>query len=57
MYDDMAGELYVRDCKSRNGTYINQTYAKMVPDRIMKVPFGTIMYLGGKGCWIRVVRR
>lgn len=56
MYDDMAVELYVRDCNSRNGTFINQTYARMTPNMIMKIPFGTIMYLGGNGCWIRVVR-
>ena len=57
MYDDMADELYVRDCKTMNGTFINQTYTRMVTDKIMKIPFGTIMYLGGKGCWIRVLRR
>ncbi len=57
MYDDMADELYVRDCNTRNGTFINQTYARMDTNKIMKIPFGTIMYLGGKGCWIRVLRR
>ena len=53
----LLDELYVRDCNTRNGTFINQTYARMDTNKIMKIPFGTIMYLGGKGCWIRVLRR
>ena len=56
MYDNMADELYVRDCNTRNGTFIKQTFAQMTPDQIMMVPFGTIMYLGGGGCWIRVIK-
>lgn len=52
-YESMSGDLYVVD-HSRNGTFINDMYARVRRDQPIKIPFETILYLGTNACWIKV---
>lgn len=54
MYDSMAREMYVQDCGSSNGTYVNDYTSRMVPRQIMKIPFDTKLFLGGASCWVLI---